>query len=149
MLLGTGLGAIGVLSGTALLALLLDAAPVRRRAGVASPADARVVPLVLALAALGAVLASPVQNVVSRAVEARADRVSLEVTGDRPAFERLQRELTRRSLAEPTPPTASYLWFASHPTVVQRLGIAAALLPDQPGAGAPGEAPGDVPASAP
>ena len=137
VLLGTGLGALGVLGGTALLALLLDAAPLRRRAGVASSADAGVVPLVIALAGLGALLASPVQNVVSRAVEARADRVSLAVTGDRPAFERLQRELSRRSLADPTPPTYSYLIFASHPTVVQRLGIAAAVLPDQPGAGGP------------
>jgi STE24 endopeptidase len=136
VLLGTGLGALGVLAGTAALALLLDAGPLRRRAGVEGPDDPRAVPLILALAAVGAFLASPAQNVVSRAVEARADRVALEVTQDRPAFERLQRALTRRSLADPTPPTYSYLWFASHPTVVQRLGIAAALLPDQPpGAG--------------
>ena len=132
VVLGTGLGALGVLAGTSALALLLDAAPLRRRAGVASPpgaAGALMVPLVLALAAVGTFIASPVQNVVSRAVEARADRVALEVTGDRAAFEELQRELVRRSLGDPTPPTYSYLWFASHPTVVQRLGIAAALLP--------------------
>ena len=131
VLRGTGLGALGVLAGVTALALLLDAPRVRRQAGVDGPTDATVVPLVLALAALGTFAASPVQNVVSRAVEARADRVSLEVTGDRAAFERLQRELTRRSLADPTPPTYSYLWFASHPTVVQRIGLAAALLPDQ------------------
>ena len=87
----------------------------------------------LALAAAGTFLASPAQQLVSRAIEARADRVSLAVTGDRAAFERLQRALTRRSLADPTPPTYSYLWFASHPTVVQRWGIAAAVLPDAPG----------------
>ena len=86
-----------------------------------------------ALAAVGTFLASPVQQVVSRAIEARADRVSLAVTGDRAAFEGLQRALTRRSLADPTPPAYSYLWFASHPTVVQRWGIAAAVLPDAPG----------------
>jgi STE24 endopeptidase len=137
VLFGTGLGALGVLAGVATLALLLDAAPLRRRAEVSGPGDPRVVPLVVALAALGTFLASPAQNVVSRAVEARADRVSLEVTQDRAAFERLQRELTRRSLGDPTPPRYSYLWFASHPTSVQRLGIAAALLPDQPPAGPP------------
>ena len=138
VLLGTGLGALGILAGTSALALLLDAPALLRRAGVdlpPGPAGTRVVPLVLALAAVGTFLASPVQNVVSRAVEARADRVALEVTGDRPAFEELQRALTRRSLADPTPPTYSYLWFASHPTVVQRLGIAAALLPDAGAAG--------------
>jgi STE24 endopeptidase len=104
-----------------------------------------VVPLVLALATAGAFLASPVQDVVSRAIEARADRVSLEVTGDRGAFERLQAALARRSLADPTPPRYSYLWFATHPTALQRLGIAAALLPDEPPAGPPGNGarPGD------
>ncbi len=137
VLVGTGLGALGVLAGVTTLALLLDTAVVRRRAGVGGPGESRVVPLLLALAALGSFAASPVQNVVSRAVEARADRVSLEVTEDRAAFGRLQRELTRRSLGDPSPPRYSYLWFASHPTVLQRLGIAAALLPDQPPAAPP------------
>ncbi len=137
VLLGTGLGALGVLAGVTALALLVDAPRVRRRAGVGGRADAAVVPLVLGLAALGTFAASPVRNVVSRAVEARADRVSLEVTGDRAAFDGLQRELTRRSLQDPTPPAYSYFWFASHPTVVQRVGIAAALLPDQKPAQAP------------
>ena len=138
VLLGTGLGALGMVAGTTALALLLDTRRLRRRVGHAGPGDPAVVPLVLALAAVATFLASPVQNLVSRAVEARADRVSLEVTGDRAAFERVQRALTRRSLADPTPPTYSYLWFASHPTVVQRWGIAAALLPG-PSAPAPGE----------
>jgi len=134
VLLGTGLGSLGVLVGVSALALLLDAAPLRRRTGVDGTGRPEVVPLVLALAALGTVLATPAENVVSRAVEARADRVAIELTRDRPAFDELQRQLTLRSLADPTPPSYSYLWFASHPTVVQRLGIAAALLPDQPAA---------------
>ena len=133
VLLGTGLGALGVAAGTTALALLLDSPRLRRRAGTSGPDQPGVVPLVLALAAVGTFLASPAQQLVSRAIEARADRVSLTVTGDRAAFERLQRALTRRSLADPTPPTSSYLWFASHPTVVQRWGIAAAVLPDAPG----------------
>jgi STE24 endopeptidase len=130
VLLGTALGALGVLAGTAALALLLDAAPLQERSRTLGPTQPTVVPLVLALAAAGAFLASPVQNVVSRAVEARADRVSLEVTRDRASFDRLQGQLASKSLADPTPPRYSYLWFASHPTMVQRLGIAAAVLPD-------------------
>ena len=142
VLLGTGLGALGVLAGVAALALLLDSAPLRRRAGTGGAGEPTVVPLVLALAALGAFVASPAQNVVSRAIEARADRVSLEVTQDRAAFDLLQRELARRSLADPTPPRYSYLWFATHPTALQRLGIAAALLPDERPAGPPGTSAG-------
>ena len=139
VLLGTGLGALGILAGVAALALLLDTAALRRRADGGDVGQPGVVPLVLALAAVGGFAASPAQNVVSRAIEARADRVSLEVTQDRAAFDRLQRELARRSLADPTPPRYSYLWFASHPTAVQRWGIAAALLPGQPPGSPPGE----------
>ena len=133
VLLGTGLGALGVVAGTTVLALLLDSPRLRRRAGSGGPDQPGVVPLVLALAAVGTFLASPAQQLVSRAIEARADRVSLAVTDDRASFERLQRALTRRSLADPTPPRYSYLWFASHPTVGQRWGSAAAVLPDAPG----------------
>ena len=50
----------------------------------------------------GTLLASPVQNTISRAVEARADRASLEATGDYPGFEKMQLQLATRSLSDPT-----------------------------------------------
>ena len=78
---------------------------------------------VLALVAVGGFVVSPVQNTVSRAFEARADRVSLQATGADATFVALQRQLALTSLADPSPPRLSQLWFGSHPTVLQRAGL--------------------------
>ena len=127
VLVGTTLGAVGGVLGISLLALLLDSAALRRRAGAGGAADPRVVPLVAALVAVGTLASAPVENVISRAVEARADRTALAATDDTASFAALQERLALRSLADPTPPRWSQLWFGSHPTVLERLGIAAAL----------------------
>lgn len=127
VVVGTLLGAVGVVLGVALLALLLDSPSVRRRSGVDGPADVGVVPLVLALAALASFLVSPVQATISRAVEVRADRDALAATGEAEVFVAMQRELARASLSDPTPPTLAHLWFGSHPTVLQRAGLPASL----------------------
>jgi STE24 endopeptidase len=124
---GTALGAVGGVAGVALLALLLDAQWLRRRSGSGSPRDPAVTPLILALLAIGGFLVSPAENTVSRAIEARADRTALEATHDPAAFDRMQRQLALKSLADPTPPAWSQLWFGSHPTVLQRVGLAASL----------------------
>ncbi len=126
VLLGTTLGSLGAVGGVALLALLLDSRRLRRRAHVRET-DASVVPLVLVLVALGTFLVSPAQNVVSRAVEARADRTSLAATGTATTFVRMQRRLALASVADPTPPAWSQLWWGSHPTVLQRAGLPASL----------------------
>jgi STE24 endopeptidase len=124
VLVGTVLGAVGAAFGVGLLGWLLGSRRLLRRAGAQGPGDARVVPLVLALAAVGAFVASPVQNTISRAVEARADLTSLQATGDPATFVAMQRQLTLSSLADPTPPWFSQFWFGSHPTVLQRIGLA-------------------------
>jgi STE24 endopeptidase len=127
VLLGTALAAVGALGGTCLLALVLDTRAVRRRAGVRGPGDPAVAALVLAAVAWGGFLASPAQNTVSRAIEARADRAALTATGDAVSFDRLQRQLALHSRADPTPPAVTQFWFGSHPTVLQRIGIAEAV----------------------
>ena len=127
VVIGTGLAALGGVVGVAALALLLDSARLRRRAGVAGPDEARAVPLVLALVAVGGLLATPLQSTVSRAIEARADRTAITASGDVRAFEDVQRRLALRSLADPTPPELHRLWFGTHPTVLERLGLAAAV----------------------
>lgn len=124
VMLGTGLGALGVVAGVAALALLLDSRWVLRRSGAGGSADPAAAALIAALVTVGGVVSSPVQNVVSRAIEARADVTALRATKDPEAFRAVQRRLARRALADPTPPWIGYVWFSSHPTVLQRLAIA-------------------------
>ncbi len=121
VLVGSVLGALGAAGGVGLLALVLGAG--RRRAQRARMSDPAVVPRVLALLAIAGLLASPVQSVISRRVEIRADVEALAATGDPAAFVALQRRLALRSLADPTPPAWSQLWFGSHPTLLQRVAV--------------------------
>ena len=127
VLLGTTLGAVGSVGGVALLALVLDSRWLRRRSGVTGPGDPAVVAVVLAAVAVGSLLVSPLENTVSRAIEARADRASLAATHADATFVRMQRQLALTSLQDPTPPRLSQLWFGSHPTVLQRAGLPASL----------------------
>jgi STE24 endopeptidase len=124
VLTGSLLGAAGAVFGVGLLALAVGALARRGRPPMRDPA---VVPVALALFALASLLASPVQNTISRQIETRADVDALEATHDAPAFERVQRELALRSLADPTPPWLSQFWFGSHPTGLTRIAIARQL----------------------
>ncbi|MET0837965.1 MAG: M48 family metallopeptidase [Marmoricola sp.] len=127
VLLGTVLGATGVVLGCGLLGLVLTRRRLLDRAGVGDVRQPEVVALLLALVAVGTLLASPVQNMISRAIEARADRASLEATGDFSGFEKMQVQLATRSLSDDDPPWLSQFWFGSHPTTLQRIGLARAL----------------------
>ena len=127
VLVGTGLASLGVVLGSGLLGLLLGRRRLLDLAGVPGPGQPEAVALLLALAAIGSLLASPVGNTASRAVEARADRTSLEATGDYAGFERMQVLLATRSLSDDDPPRWSQIWFGSHPTTLQRIGLARAL----------------------
>jgi STE24 endopeptidase len=130
VLVGTAMGSVGVVLGSGLLGLALGRLGRRgllERAGVRHPGQPEAVALVLALATVGTLLASPVENTVSRAVEARADRASLQATGDHPAFERMQVQLATRSLSDVDPPRWSQFWFGSHPTTLERIGLSRAL----------------------
>ncbi|HWI43318.1 MAG TPA: M48 family metalloprotease [Nocardioides sp.] len=109
---GTALGAAGALVGVGLLGLLLS--------GVG---ETRVVPRLLAVAAIATLASSPVQNEVSRQLELRADQTALRVTHDPATFMELQRRLALRSRADPTPPDWSQWWFGSHPTVLERIAL--------------------------
>jgi len=122
---GTLVGALGSAAGMTLLALLISSVRARRTAGYGGPRDAAVVPAVLALVSLGSFLALPLQNAVSRAVEARADVHALDLTADPGTFAAAQRRLAVSNLSPPDPSRLLYLWYSSHPTVSQRLALAA------------------------
>ena len=123
---GSLLGAAGAVAGMGLLGLVLGR---RRRGGQEAEmqntaGDPAVVPRVLALVAVAGLLASPVQNAISRKVETRADVEAVMATGDPEAFVELQRQLAARSLADLTSPGWSQFWFGSHPTTRERIAVA-------------------------
>lgn len=82
------------------------------------------VPLLLALSTLGSFAVLPLTNVVSRAVEARADVHALQLTQDPEGFVAMQRRLAVSNLSDPSPPTWRQLWFGTHPSTAQRLALA-------------------------
>ncbi len=127
VLAGTALGAAGSLLGVGLLALLLGAL---RRRGWPSLRDPQVVPVLLAVVAVATLATAPVQNGISRQIEARADVDALAATGDSEAFIAMQRELALRSLADPTPLAWSQWWFGSHPPVLKRIALAVRMSSD-------------------
>ncbi len=120
VMVGTALGAAGSLLGVGLLGLVLGAL---RRRGHPAAGEAAVVPLVLALVAIGTLAAAPAQNAVSRQIETRADVDALRYTDDPTAFVSVQRQLALRSRADPTPPAFLQLWFGSHPTTLTRIAL--------------------------
>ncbi len=125
VLTGTLLGALGAAGAVALLGWLLSWAPLLRRAGADSVGDPRVVPLVLFLVALGTLVGTPVQNLVSRHVEARADLFALDLTADPQAFVAMQQRLATTNVSDPSPPAVWQWFFGSHPTAAQRVAMAA------------------------
>jgi STE24 endopeptidase len=124
VLTGTLVGALGAGAAVALSGWLLSWTPLLRRAGAQSPADPAVVPLVLFLLSVGGLLSTPVQNLVSRQVEARADLRALDLTGDAASFIAMQRELAATNLSDPAPPGAWQWFFGSHPTAAERIAFA-------------------------
>jgi STE24 endopeptidase len=121
---GTLLGALGSAAGVCVLALLLSWSPLLRRAGATAPGDPRVIPLVLFLAAAGALLLAPATNLISRRIEARADVHSLDVTRDVPTFITSEQRLARTNLSDLDPNPFLYVMFSSHPTSPQRIALA-------------------------
>ncbi|MFL6094264.1 MAG: M48 family metalloprotease, partial [Blastococcus sp.] len=124
VLTGTLMGALGAAAGVATLGWLVSIRPLRRRSGADSPGDPRIVALVLFLMAVGTLVSTPVQNLVSRQIEARADVHALDLTADPDAFMAMQRRLAVANLSEPDPPAVLQWLFGSHPTTAQRIGLA-------------------------
>jgi STE24 endopeptidase len=92
----------------------------RRRGGLARPEAVPVALLVLVVLQL---LTAPLLNVVSRREEAEADWSALRATRDPVAARELFQDLATTSLADPDPPTWSYVLLDGHPTIVQRIAM--------------------------
>jgi STE24 endopeptidase len=124
VLAGTLLGALAAAAGVCALALVLSWAPLLRRADAGGMADPRVVPLVLALTAVTTLLVAPAGNLVSRRVEARADVHALDLTRDPKTFITTQQRLALSNLSDLEPHPVAYAFFATHPGVTERIGLA-------------------------
>ncbi|RKN18882.1 M48 family peptidase [Micromonospora musae] len=123
---GTLTGALGAAAAVVALYLIGSWAPLLRLAGVDSVAEPRAFPLLVALVTVVGLVAAPVQALISRRVEARADAHALALTGDPSAFESMQRRLATINLADPDPPRWEYLYSATHPSTVERMAAARA-----------------------
>ncbi|MFI5731392.1 M48 family metallopeptidase [Kribbella sp. NPDC051587] len=110
---GTLIGVLGAAFGIVLLGALLGA----------RMADPRRTAALLALIAIGTTVSAPVQNLVSRRIEARADYHSLRLTNDPQDFIAMQHDLAVTNISGLTPSRWRYWMFASHPTPPERIAM--------------------------
>jgi STE24 endopeptidase len=125
VLRGTLEGAIGVAAALCLAGALLGSGRrLPRLGGATGMADARIVPLLLASYTVLSFAISPLYNVVSRHVEARADAHSLALDRDPPAFVQAQRSLAISGLDDLKPSPVLFVLFFDHPTTPARIAMA-------------------------
>ena len=95
----------------------------RRRGGMGMP---EAVPLALLAIVVLDLLALPLQNAISRHMEAEADWEALQATRDPAAATALFERFVSTTLDEPSPSTWEYLMLENHPTIAQRIAMAEA-----------------------
>jgi STE24 endopeptidase len=93
----------------------------RRGVEFGSPASAA---MILAAAVAAFAVVQPAANAYSRAIEARADAFAMAVTQRPDTAIALERKLTMQNLGRPQPPRAMQFLFGTHPTPMQRIGMA-------------------------
>ena len=121
---GTVIGAFGAALAVVGLYLLLSWSGLLTRIGALDAGDPRVVPFVLMLAVVTPLLLSPLTNLVSRHVEARADLHSLDLTGDLPTYITSEQRLSTTNLSDLEPGPFVYNLFFTHPSGPQRIALA-------------------------
>lgn len=100
----------------------------RRGVELDSPAG---VAMLLAAAMLAVAISQPAANALSRRVEARADAFAIKLTGEPQTAISLEQRLTRQNLARPEPPAPLQFIFGTHPTPMQRIGMAVTVEREQ------------------
>jgi STE24 endopeptidase len=104
--------------------LLVLAAADRLTGGM--PRTAAAVPVVLACTLTAAVLLLPLENLLSRRIEAEADWVGLRATHDPGGMRSLDRRLALGGLSNPDPPAWAVWLLFDHPPVMERIAVARA-----------------------
>jgi len=90
----------------------------------ATSAGPPAIPAVALALALVAPAVTIVSNQLSRAVEARADRFSLELTGEPDALIGFQKRIVVQNVSDPDPPDWVSFLLGTHPTAMERIGQA-------------------------
>ena len=110
-------------------AAIVAPAGTRAVATLAQRLDDRPTPGLPALALAGGIVSAAVgvaARRLSRGVERRADSFALALTDAPDAFVSFERRITRQNLADPDPPRWLTRLLATHPPIVERIGIAEA-----------------------
>jgi STE24 endopeptidase len=94
-----------------------------RRGGLGDPGLLPYGALVLVLLNIAIM---PLTNVVSRRYESEADWSALRAAKSPVAQKKLMQKFAETSLQQPDPPTWSYIFFDTHPTLMQRIAMAQA-----------------------
>ena len=87
----------------------------------------RAVPAVALSLALVVPAVTMISNQLSRDVERRADAFSLELTHDPATFIAFQRRISVKNVSDPDPPAIVRFLFGTHPSTVERIGLAKAF----------------------
>jgi STE24 endopeptidase len=120
---GTLVGALAAAAGVCALYLVMSSPRLLRRAGVSSAADPRSIALLLAGVTVLLQVAAPVENLVSRRIEARADMHALDLTRDPATYVEMQRSLSVGNLDELSLNPVEYALWNTHPTGPERIAM--------------------------
>jgi STE24 endopeptidase len=120
-----GLLFVAISTPLALIAASGIAGAITRRSG-AEPGQPAYLPAFAVAIACTAFVVGIAGNQLSRAVEARADTFSLELTNDPKGMIELQQQLADRNVSDPDPPDAFTFLFGTHPPALDRIGAALA-----------------------
>jgi STE24 endopeptidase len=117
----------GMLVGFGMLAWLAGRPGVLSWAGASGISDLRVLPAILLFVLLANLIALPVQNLLSRRFEARADEIALQLTDDPATARRVFRRLAFANLADLRPPQVAVAMLFTHPPITSRINSAASV----------------------
>ena len=65
-----------------------------------------------------------ISNQLSRSVEQRADQFSLELAGEPRTFIGFQKRIALTNVSDPDPPTLVRFLLGTHPSTIERIGLA-------------------------
>lgn len=124
VVIGTVLGALGAAVTVCGIAVIGAWTGLLKRAGADSITSPRAIALLLAIVAVVGLVSTPLQNLVSRRVESRADVHAIALTGDPDTMASMQQRLATANLSDVDPPWLLFVLFSSHPSTVQRIAAA-------------------------